>query len=71
MHMPLNLHNVDLNLLVVFEAIYQQRNITQAASAICLSQSAASNALARLRRTFNDSLFVRTSQGMAGREAGR
>ena len=63
--MSMNLHTVDLNLLVVFEAIYQQRNITQAASAICLSQSAASNALARLRRTFNDSLFVRTSQGMA------
>lgn len=60
----MNLHTVDLNLLVVFEAIYRERNITQAANTVCLSQSASSNALARLRRTFNDALFVRTSEGM-------
>lgn len=61
----MNIHTVDLNLLVVFEAIYQKKNITQAADSVGLSQSAASNALTRLRRTFNDALFVRTSRGMS------
>jgi DNA-binding transcriptional LysR family regulator len=56
--------NVDLNLLVVFQEVYQERQISQAAKRLRLTQSAVSNALGRLRRTFNDELFVRTAQGM-------
>ena len=56
--------NVDLNLLVVFQEVFEQRQISSAAVRLHLTQSAVSNALARLRRTFNDELFVRTAQGM-------
>jgi DNA-binding transcriptional LysR family regulator len=56
--------NIDLNLLVVFQEVFQERQISMAAKRLRLSQSAVSNALARLRRTFDDELFVRTSQGM-------
>ncbi|MEO8922065.1 MAG: LysR family transcriptional regulator [Caldimonas sp.] len=56
--------SLDLNLLVVFDAIAKDRNITIAARRIGLSQPAVSSALARLRRIFNDPLFVRTGSGM-------
>lgn len=49
----------DLNLLGVFEAIYARSSVTHAARHLNLSQSAVSHALARLRREFNDQLFVR------------
>lgn len=55
---------MDLNLLVVFQEVFRERQISAAARRLDLSQSAVSNALARLRRTFNDELFVRTSTGM-------
>lgn len=58
------LASLDLNLLVVFDAILKDRNITMAARRVGLSQPAMSSALARLRRTFNDPLFVRTGRGM-------
>jgi DNA-binding transcriptional LysR family regulator len=58
------LASLDLNLLVVFDAIVKDRNITRAARRVGLSQPAMSSALARLRRTFNDPLFVRTGNGM-------
>ncbi len=60
----MRLSQVDLNLFVVFDAIYQQRNLTRAAEVLCITQPAVSNALGRLRTTLNDPLFVRTSQGM-------
>lgn len=60
----LPLHRVDLNLFVVFDAIYAKRNLTRAAEQLCITQPAVSNALARLRRTFNDPLFVSTASGM-------
>jgi DNA-binding transcriptional LysR family regulator len=50
---------IDLNLLVIFEAIYRSRNLTAAGRALGLSQPAMSQALGRLRVTFNDPLFVR------------
>jgi DNA-binding transcriptional LysR family regulator len=56
--------NIDLNLLVVFQEVFQERQISMAAKRLHLTQSAVSNALARLRRTLNDELFVRTAQGM-------
>lgn len=62
---PVNtIASLDLNLLVVFDAILRERNITQAAQRVGLSQPATSSALGRLRRVFNDPLFVRTRTGM-------
>lgn len=61
----MRLSQVDLNLFIVFDAIYQQRNLTRAAEVLCITQPAVSNALGRLRNTLNDPLFVRTSQGMS------
>jgi DNA-binding transcriptional LysR family regulator len=55
---------VDLNLMVVFEAIYRARNLTAAADRLGLSQPAVSHALGRLRHTFGDPLFVRTPRGV-------
>lgn len=56
--------NLDLNLLVVFDAIARDRNITAAGRRVGLSQPAMSSALSRLRRTFDDPLFVRTGGSM-------
>lgn len=56
---------VDLNLFVVFDAIYRERNVTRVAQSLQLTQPAVSNALSRLRSTFDDPLFVRTPGGMA------
>lgn len=57
-------HTIDLNLLSVFQEVYRERQISAAARRLGLSQSAVSNALARLRRAFGDELFVRTATGM-------
>lgn len=57
-------HAIDLNLLSVFQEVYRERQISSAARRLGLSQSAVSNALARLRRSFGDELFVRTGSGM-------
>ena len=59
-----NLRRIDLNLFTVFEAIYQERNLTYAANRIGMSQPAASNALKRLRALFDDELFVRQGNTM-------
>ena len=64
MNKSVNLSSLDLNLLVVFDAILKDRNVTVAAQRIGLSQPAMSSALARLRKIFNDPLFVRTPRGM-------
>lgn len=56
--------DIDLNLLVVFQEVFQERQISSVARKLNLSQPAVSNALARLRKTLNDELFVRTSHGM-------
>ncbi|MQQ99230.1 LysR family transcriptional regulator [Glaciimonas soli] len=60
----MRLNQVDLNLFVIFETIYAKRNLTRAAEVLCISQPAVSNALQRMRKTFNDQLFVSTPQGM-------
>jgi DNA-binding transcriptional LysR family regulator len=54
----------DLNLLVVFDAVMQERNVTRAGQKVGLSQPAMSHALNRLRYVLKDELFVRTPQGM-------
>ena len=55
---------LDLNLLVVFQEVYEARQISGAARKLKLTQSSVSNALARLRRSLGDELFVRTAGGM-------
>jgi DNA-binding transcriptional LysR family regulator len=60
----MTLKRLDLNLLRVFQAIDAERNVTRAASRLGVTQSAASNALARLRLEFQDDLFQRTPTGM-------
>lgn len=60
----MSLKKCDLNLFLVFDTIYTQRNLTQAAKSLSITQPAVSNALARLRKLFNDELFVRTARGM-------
>src|SRR6266850_562438 len=61
----MNLQSFDLNLLLAFESLMIERNVTRAAKRIGLSQPAMSNALSRLRRTFDDPLLVRTPEGMS------
>lgn len=56
--------DIDLNLLVVFQEVFQERQISSVAKKLSLSQPAVSNALARLRKSFDDELFVRTAAGM-------
>lgn len=58
------LRGVDLNVLVVFDALMQEGSVTRAGKRLGLSQSATSGALARLRSTFGDQLFVRTAHGV-------
>jgi DNA-binding transcriptional LysR family regulator len=55
---------VDLNLFLVFDTIYTERNLTRAAKVLFVTQPAVSNALKRLRQVFNDPLFVRTKHGV-------
>jgi DNA-binding transcriptional LysR family regulator len=59
-----NLRSVDLNLLVVFDALMAERNVTRAAARNGLSQPAVSKALTRLRHLFGDPLFVRRDRRM-------
>ena len=54
----------DLNLLAVFDAIYARASVTQAARHLHLTQSAISHALNRLRREFDDPLFVRSGNAL-------
>src|SRR5712671_7546296 len=54
----------DLNLLVVFDAVMQERSVTRAGNRLGLSQPAMSHALARLRHMLKDELFVRSPKGM-------
>ena len=54
----------DLNLLLVFEAMFRHGSVTRAAAQIGLTQSAMSSALGRLRKQFGDPLFVNTRSGM-------
>ena len=60
----MNWRTLDLNLLVVFDAVGQARSVTRAAAKLNMSQPAISHALARLRAALGDDLFVRTPDGM-------
>jgi len=58
------LDRLDLNLFRVFDTVYRERNLTHAAEILCLSQSAVSHAIGRLRANLGDPLFVREGQGV-------
>ncbi|MFL9911303.1 LysR family transcriptional regulator [Paraburkholderia sp. RL17-337-BIB-A] len=60
----MNLGRIDLNLLRVFDAVFEDRNLVLAGKRLNLSQSAISHALGRLRDALEDDLFVRTAKGM-------
>ena len=60
----MNLSQIDLNLLLVFNQLLIDRRVSTAATSLGLSQPAASNALRRLRQVLGDELFLRTPAGM-------
>lgn len=60
----MSINKFDLNLFVIFDAIYTTQNLTRASEILCITQPAVSNALSRLRDMFNDPLFVRTGNAM-------
>ena len=62
--MEFNLRGIDLNLLPVFEAAYEERSLSRAALRLAMTQPAMSHALSRLRHVFRDELFIRHSRGM-------
>lgn len=64
----MNIHQVDLNLLVYLDALLRERNVTRAAQQVGISQPAMSNGLKRLRELFKDPILVRTSAGMSPTE---
>jgi DNA-binding transcriptional LysR family regulator len=55
---------LDLNLLKVFDAVMAERSVVRASHKVCLTQSAVSHSLARLRDALDDELFVRAGSGM-------
>ena len=57
-------NKLDLNLLVALDALLTLKNVSRAAERLNVGQSAASNALARLRNYFNDDLVVRVGRRM-------
>jgi len=59
-----NIRSVDLNLLPVFEAVYEEQSLSRAAVRLAMTQSAVSHAVTRLRAVFSDELFVRRSRGV-------
>ncbi|MEJ8824444.1 LysR family transcriptional regulator [Variovorax humicola] len=60
----MELNEIDLNLLVVFQQLLIDRRVSKVATSLGLSQPGVSNALARLRKLTDDPLFLRTPKGM-------
>lgn len=60
----MNLHGVDLNLLFTFDVLMQERSVTRAAKRLCVSQSAMSHTLRRLRDLLDDPVLVSSQGGM-------
>jgi DNA-binding transcriptional LysR family regulator len=60
----IDLSRTDLNLLVLFEVVMDERHVGRAADRLNLTPSAVSHGLGRLRRLLNDPLFVRTPKGV-------
>ncbi|SQH76797.1 putative transcriptional regulator [Shewanella benthica] len=64
----MNISRIDLNLLVYFDVLLRELNVTRAADQLGISQPAMSNGLKRLRVLFDDPLLIRTSKGMTPTE---
>lgn len=62
--MKISLQDFDLNLLIIFNVLMLERNVSKAAERVFLSQSAMSHALNRLRTLLDDPIMVRTEKGM-------
>jgi DNA-binding transcriptional LysR family regulator len=60
-----SIQNLDLNLLVVLDAVLAERSVARAARRLHVTPSAVSNALARLREALGDPLFARSGRGIA------
>jgi DNA-binding transcriptional LysR family regulator len=60
----MELNEIDLNLLVVFQQLMVERRVSRVAENLGLTQPAVSNSLAKMRRLFGDELFLRTPSGM-------
>ncbi len=60
----MNIKNFDLNLLLVFKTLFEERNVTRASKKMGITQPAMSNALNRLRYLVKDDLFIRGPRGM-------
>lgn len=60
----MELHELDLNLLVVFNQLLAERRVSKVADNLGVSQPAVSNSLAKLRKLLGDELFLRTPKGM-------
>ena len=56
--------NLDLNLMVIFDAIMQEQSITAAASRLAMTQPSVSNAVSRMRHAWKDPLFVKNGRGI-------
>ncbi|MGM0564486.1 MAG: LysR family transcriptional regulator, partial [Pseudomonadota bacterium] len=56
----MNIHQIDLNLLIYLDVLLRELNVTRAAAQLGITQPAMSNGLRRLRELFNDPLLVRT-----------
>lgn len=67
----MNLHQYDLNLLVIFNMIHQELHLTKAGEKLNMSQPAMSQALKKLREVFQDPLFVRNGKTMIATEKAR
>ncbi|KAF1026981.1 MAG: PCP degradation transcriptional activation protein [Acinetobacter bereziniae] len=64
-HLDISIFNrIDINLYPLFITIYEQKSISKAAKILCITQSAASHALQRLRQHLQDDLFVRAGTKM-------
>ena len=59
-----NFSSMDLNLLRVFDALFEERSVTRAGSRLHVTQSAVSHALARLSDILDDELFIKSPDGM-------
>lgn len=61
--LEVNLRSIDLNLLVVLQALLEEQHVSKASQRLGMSQPAVSRALQRLRQTMGDPLLVRTGSG--------
>jgi DNA-binding transcriptional LysR family regulator len=60
----MNLQNEDLNLLIVFEAMLETRSVSKASTKLGMSQPSMSHMLAKMRKSFDDPMFIRVKNEM-------